>query len=167
MNKMDEKDLNTGKNSYLSFVISGELFAIDVHHVVKIIEVTKFTKVPQVPDHFKGVTNFSGGVLPVVDPYVKFGFPTKKATPKEIVLVLDVHWGDRDIQTGMLIEEAQEVFEVGAEQIIEYPAAGNKFKADYIDGVVERNGQFILLLNCNQLFFRDDLESIIDANESK
>jgi len=168
MNKMDERNKNPKTNSYLSFVIAGELFAINVRHVVKIIEVERFTKVPQSPAYFKGVANFGGGVLPVVDTRLKFGFPKAKEIPKNLVLVLNIQVSDKNMESrlGMTIGEAREVFEVNTGQIKEYPATGNKYKSEYISGVVERGGRFILLLNGDKLFSNDELGGIINTSET-
>ena len=168
MNKMDENKLNPEKRSFLSFVVADELFALDVHHVIKIIEVEKFTRVPQSPEYFRGVANFGGGVLPVIDTYLKFGFPKKENNADTLVLVLNIQVAGKDMESrlGMTIGEAREVFEVDIDQVKEYPATGNKYKSEYISGVVERGGQFILLLDGDKLFSDDELGGIINTNES-
>jgi len=169
MNKMDEKNQDQKTSSYLSFVVAGELFAMDVRHVVKIIEVEKFTKVPQSPAYFKGVANFGGGVLPVVDTHLKFGFPAREESAKTLVLILNIHLAGKEAEShlGMTIDEASEVFEEDSSRIKEYPAAGNKYKSECISGVVERNNRFILLLDGERLFSKDELGGILNANESK
>ncbi len=168
MNKMDENKLNPETKSYLSFVIADEIFAMDVRHVIKIIEVGKFTRVPQSPEFFRGVANFGGGVLPVIDTYLKFGFPKKENNSNTLVLVLNIQVAGKDTESllGMTIGEAREVFEVATDQIKEYPATGNKYKSEYISGVVERGGQFILLLDGDKLFSGDELGGIINTSES-
>lgn len=168
MNKMDEKNQNPETGSYLSFVIAGELFAMDVGHVVKIIEVEKFTRVPQSPGFFKGIVNFGGGVLPVIDTYLKFGFSRVKEISKNIVLVLNLHLAGKETYSrlGMTIDEAREVFETDKAQIKEYPATGNKYKSEYISGVVERNNEFILLLDGERLFSQEELGGVLNSNKS-
>ncbi len=169
MNNMDEQKSTQTLKSYLSFTIDGELFAMEVGYITKIIEMHKFTKVPQSPPYLLGLTNFGGGVLPVVDTRIKFGFPVEKSPAMQLILVLDVQLEDESsplLRLGITIDEALEVFETDTSQIKDYPATGNKYKSEYISGVVERHNQFILLLDGNKLFSDDELGGIINTNKS-
>lgn len=54
-------------NSYLSFKLGNEDFALHVNKVLNILEMTNITEVPKAPDYMKGVINLRGTVLPVID----------------------------------------------------------------------------------------------------
>jgi purine-binding chemotaxis protein CheW len=163
---MEEQKINSASKSYLSFSLAGELFAMEVGYIIKIIEVNKFTKVPQAPPYFKGVTNFGGGVLPVVDTRLKFGFPADQTMTNQLVLVIDVRLGndDSDSRLGMTIDEAREVFEAENDELKAYPLTGNKYKADYVAGVVERNEQFVMILDAGRIFSENELDELISTN---
>ncbi len=159
-----ETDANSQKKQhYILIYLGGELFVINVKYVLRVLPATSFTKVPQGPAFLKGVTNFNGSVLPVVDPYRKFEFLQKqKSSKKPLILVLNLHAGGKNINLGLLVDDSNNVFEVSEEEIKPYPAAGSKFNVEYIDGVIERDGRFILILNPEKLFGE---EAAFDFNE--
>jgi purine-binding chemotaxis protein CheW len=68
--------METGKNndiqSYLTFKIGDELFAVNVLKILSILELTKITKIPRTPKYIRGIINHHGAVLPIVDIRDKF-----------------------------------------------------------------------------------------------
>ncbi len=140
------------KQYYILFYLAGELFAINVKYVLKVLEATSFTKVPQGPSFLKGVINFNGSVLPVVDTYFKFGLPAKEDFKKPLILVLNLNVEGKNTNLGFVVDDSNDVFEVNNADIKPYPAFGSKYNVDYIEGVIERKGLFILILNPEMLF---------------
>ena len=61
--------------SYLTFKLDSELFAINVSKVLEILEVKPITKIPKAPAFMKGVINLRGNILPVIDTRNKFCMP--------------------------------------------------------------------------------------------
>jgi len=145
------------KQHYILFYLAGELFTINVKYVLRVLEATTFTKVPQGPSFLKGVVNFNGSVLPVVDTYLKFGLPAKKDFRKSLIIVLNLNVEEKNVNLGILVDNSDDVFEVKDSDIKPYPATGNKYKVEYIDGVIERKGHFILILNPQKLFATEAL----------
>ncbi len=154
---------STKTASYLSFTLAGERFAIHVDYVVKILEMTSFTKIPQGPPYLLGVTNLTGSVLPVIDTYLKFGFKTDKKGENAIIIVLNVNFNGKSTVVGITADVANEVFEATAADMQEYPSVGNKYKADYIEGVIARKKRFILILNVEKLFGEDELNDFVET----
>ncbi len=140
------------KQYYILFYLAGEPFTINVKFVLRVLEATSFTKVPQGPSFLKGVINFNGSVLPVVDTYLKFGFPAKEDFKKSLILVLNLNVDGKNTNLGIVVDDSNDVFELHDTDIKPYPAFGNKYDVDYIDGVIERKGLFILILNPEKLF---------------
>ena len=68
------KTLNTEIGHYLSIKLDSELFAINVHKVLEVLEMQPVTKVPNVSAFIKGVINFRGEILPVIDARHGAGF---------------------------------------------------------------------------------------------
>jgi purine-binding chemotaxis protein CheW len=55
------------QETFLSFKLDNEFFAIQVMKVMEILEVPKVTKIPKSPDYLLGVLNLRGSVLPLID----------------------------------------------------------------------------------------------------
>jgi purine-binding chemotaxis protein CheW len=156
---METETKSAKKEHYILIYLGEETFAINVKYVLRVLAATSFTKVPRGPDFLKGVTNFNGSVLPVVDTYRKFQF-LQKEKPKgshPLILVLNLEAGGKKTNLGLLVDDSNNVFEVSDKEIKPYPATGNKFDVEYIDGVIERNGKFILMLNPEKLFAQEAL----------
>jgi purine-binding chemotaxis protein CheW len=145
------------KQYYILFSLAGELFTINVKYVLRVLEATSFTKVPQGPSFLKGVINFNGSVLPVVDTYLKFGLGTKGDFRKSLILVLNLNVEGKNTNLGIVVDDSNDVFEVHDADIKPYPSSGSKYNVGYIDGVIERRGEFILILNPEKLFGNEAL----------
>ena len=148
----DTTDTAEKKQHYILFYLAGEPFIINVKYVLRVLEATSFTRVPQGPAFLKGVINFNGSVLPVVDTYLKFGLPAKENFRKSLILVLHLNVEQKETNLGILVDDSNDVFEVRNADIKPYPATGNKYNVEYIDGVIERKERFILILNPEKLF---------------
>jgi purine-binding chemotaxis protein CheW len=55
------------KNTFLSFRIGKETFAVSVQKVLEVLEKQYITEVPNVPEYVEGVINFRGKIIPVID----------------------------------------------------------------------------------------------------
>jgi purine-binding chemotaxis protein CheW len=146
--------------SFLSFKLSNEFFAINVIKIIEILEVPKITRVPHAPEYLIGVVNLRGGVLPVIDTRIKFGLESTEFTVNTCIIVLNININDEDIIVGALVDSVSEVFEIDATQIQPSPSIGSKYRADFIEGMIKENDQFMMLLNIDKVFSASDLESI-------
>ncbi len=162
--EMNTADTVEKKQHYILFYIAGEPFIINVKYVIRVLEATSFTKVPQGPSFLKGVINFNGSVLPVVDTYLKFGLPAKEDFRKSLILVLHLNVEQEETDLGILVDDSNDVFEVHDADIKPYPATGNKYNVKYIDGVIERKEKFILILNPEKLF---ENEAFLNTGSTK
>ena len=77
-------------NSYLTFVIGNDKFAVHVKHVQEVIEVGQITKLPHVPAYILGIFNLRGKILPLIDTRQKLGLPSAELTNNNRIVVLDV-----------------------------------------------------------------------------
>ncbi len=152
------------KQYYILFSLAGELFTINVRYVLRVLEATTFTRIPQGPSFLKGVINFNGSVLPVVDTYLKFGLQVKEDFHKSLILVLNLNVGGKNTNLGIVVDDSNDVFQVQDADIKPYPAYGSKYNVNYIDGVIERKGMFILVLNPEKLF---ENEALLDFENNR
>ncbi|MBI5920731.1 MAG: chemotaxis protein CheW, partial [Betaproteobacteria bacterium] len=54
-------------HQYLTFTLSGEMYAVGILNVKEIIEYGNLTEIPMMPAFIRGVINLRGAVVPVVD----------------------------------------------------------------------------------------------------
>ena len=150
-------------NSYLSFKLENEYFAAHVNNVINILELTDITPVPRSPEYMKGVINLRGTVLPVVDTRLKFGMSATKYTSDTCILVLNVTIDGELVSVGGLVDSVQEVLEIEDKDIKPAPSIGNKYKTEFINGVISLNDDFIMLLDMDKMFSTDDASEILET----
>jgi purine-binding chemotaxis protein CheW len=165
MEKEDKKKIN----SYLSFRLGDEVFALHVSKVYKILEKTEITEVPRAPDYMKGVINLRGSVLAVIDMRVKFGMSPTEWTKTTCILVVEAEIEEENVVVGLLVDAVQAVQKIKDKDILPPPNIGNKFRSDFITGMTRVNDKFFMILDIDLVLSSSDLISIKalkDARES-
>lgn len=148
--------------TFLSFTLGEEVFAINVSKVINILELKPITKVPRTPDFLKGVINLRGTVLPVIDLRLKFGLPEKEATVDTSIIVLNIEKDGEDVLLGILVDAVKEVLEFKTDEIAPAPSIGTKYDSNFIQGMWRIEESFIMVLDIDKVF---SVEEIIDFKE--
>jgi purine-binding chemotaxis protein CheW len=156
-------DKDNGLQTYLSFKLSEEVFAINVSKVINILEMSRITKIPKSPDYMKGVINLRGTVLPVIDLRIKFGLPEKETTVDTSIIVLSIDFNGEPILVGTLVDAVKEVLELKTEEIVPSPAIGSKYNSGFIEGMWRREDNLIMILNIDKVF---SVEETADLKEN-
>lgn len=158
---MDENEVKS--NSYLSFRLGDEEFALHVSKVLNILEMMKITKIPKAPVYMKGVINLRGTVLPVVDTRLKFGLDETVYTDKTCIVVMELTLDDQKVFVGSLVDEVLSVLEIDSGGIQDPPSIGSKYRAEFINGMVKVNDKFIMILDMEMIFTSDELIYMKDS----
>jgi purine-binding chemotaxis protein CheW len=162
-----EKENKKIINSFLSFRLGEEVFALHVGKVQKILEMTEITEVPRSPDYMKGVINLRGNVLPVIDMRVKFGMAPAERTKTTCILVIEAEIEKETVMVGLLVDAVQAVQKIKDEEILPPPSIGSKFRSDFISGMTRFNDRFYMVLNIDLLLSSDDLINLKALQEVK
>lgn len=166
--KADEEEVLNGQaKSFLSFKLDTEHFAIPVMKIMEILEVPKITKVPQAPVFLVGVINLRGAVLPVIDTRVKFGMTPIDFTINTCILVVNITFNEEQIMVGALVDFVSEVFDYDERKIKPSPTIVTKYRSDYIEGMIQEEDHFMMVLNIDKVFSLNDLESIAETRTEK
>jgi purine-binding chemotaxis protein CheW len=158
MNTENESVVQT----YLSFKLSEEVFAINVSRVLNILEMSQITKIPKSPEYMKGVINLRGTVLPVIDLRIKFGLPEKELSVDTSIIVLSIDLNGDQVLVGTLVDAVREVLELRNDEISPAPSIGTKYNSGFIEGMWRHDDKFTMILNINKIF---STEEIIDFRE--
>ncbi len=156
--------LSSAGRQYLTFTLKEELFAIDISTVREVLDYTKITKIPRMPDFMLGVINLRGNVVPVIDMRLKFGMTHIDKTINTCIVILEVDFSGEELILGALVDTVQEVVEMGEEHIKPPPQIGVKLNTEFINGMGERDENFIIILETNRIFSTEEL-SLIKNNE--
>jgi purine-binding chemotaxis protein CheW len=162
---MDDKEKIEAQvfNSYLTFMLGNEHFAVDVIKVEEILEVPKITNVPRSPDYLRGVINLRGNVLPVIDTRVKFNMSETKLELDTCIVVLELEIEGELITLGALVDAVTEVIELQLNDIKPSPSIGSSYHPEFIEGVTRVHDNFIMLLNIGKVFSIEDVSVFNDS----
>lgn len=152
-----------GNNSYLTFRLANELFAVNVSVVMEIVETDedhRITYLPKAPQAVAGVVNFRGNVIPVIDTRMKFDLEPYKEGDKHVIMVLNLKINGEDNFVGTLADKVVDVVEISKEDIEDVPKIGQGYNSEYIMGIVHYKNDFVMLLNLEAALSEDAIISI-------
>lgn len=149
-----------GLESYFTFRIGNELFAVNIGHITKILEMTEITRVPNSPAYFKGIINQFGEVLPVFDGRLKFGFREIDYTRNTCILIVVFEMDNQAVNAGIIVDSVEKVIVFEPDQIKPAPLVGKGFNAEFIHGIAAMNDEFVIILNLEKIFSEEEIRLI-------
>jgi purine-binding chemotaxis protein CheW len=150
---------------YLTFMLSNEIFAIDVGKVREILELTTISKVPQTPAFMRGVINLRGSVVPVIDLRLNFGMECTEQTVNTCIIVVEVNLDGENVILGALADSVREVVEMEPELIEPAPRIGTKLNTEFIKGMGKVDNEFVMILDVDRVFAADDLTVAVQRGQ--
>jgi purine-binding chemotaxis protein CheW len=142
---------------YLTFMLSGEAYAIGILAIKEIIEYRGLTEVPMMPSSVRGVINLRGAVVPVVDLQARFGRPAGEITKRTCVVIVEVAASDERQVIGVMVDAVNEVLEIPASEIEPAPAFGARIRSEFIQGMGKVKGKFVILLDADHVLAVEDI----------
>jgi len=153
---------NKHKNTFLSFQIGKEIFAISVKKVLEVLQNQHITQIPDVPEYVKGVINFRGDILPVIDTRLKFKIPIIDKE-KFVVIVLEITDDDKTMRICAVVDSVKDVIAVDEADVKPVPELGLKYKGDYLAGMVKTDDGFTMILDVNKVFSFEEIDIMTET----
>lgn len=144
----------------LTFSLHGEMYAISITGVKEIIEYGRLTAIPMAPQCLRGVINLRGAVVPVVDLAIRFGLEPVPQTRRTCIVIVEVLNGTERQDVGIVVDAVSEVIEIRRDQIEPPPHFGTQVASEFIAGMAEVSGSFVVLLNLGAALSLDDLAKL-------
>lgn len=148
---------------FLTFRLEEEFFALDIGKVREVLDFSSITKVPQTPEYMRGVINLRGSVVPVVDLRLKFGMARAEHTVNTCVIIVEVGVEGEQVVMGAMADAVQEVLDLEPELIEPSPRLGNERDLDFIRGMGKHGDRFIMILDIDKVFTREEMETVQDS----
>jgi purine-binding chemotaxis protein CheW len=148
----------------VTFILGGDLFAIEIGYIREIIEFDGITRVPMMPDFVRGIINLRGSVVPVIDLSVRFGRGSTDIKPTTCVAILALpHAQVRYHEVGVLLDAVCEVMEIPQSDIEPTPTFGTSIRGDFIEGIATVSGKFAILLDVRKALSVSELSAMATA----
>jgi Chemotaxis signal transduction protein len=159
----DEKSSTTDKTNakdeilqWVTFKLESESYGINVMQVQEILRYNEVAPVPGAPSYVLGIINLRGNVVTVIDTRSRFNLSPCEITDDTRIIVIE---SEQQI-VGILVDSASEVVYLKASEIEAAPNVGNEESAQFIQGVTNREGELLILVDLDKLLSDDEWDEL-------
>ena len=143
-------------SQWVTFIVEHETYGVNVMQVQEVLPMSEIAPVPGAPPFVLGIINLRGNVVTVVDTRMRFGLPPREADDDSRIVVVET---DNQV-AGILVDGVAEVTYVRDNEVDTAPNVGNDESARYIQGVVSREKDLLILVDVNRLLTRDEWQEL-------
>ena len=148
-------------SQYLTFTLGTELFAVPIETIREVIEFHGLTRIPLAPAVVPGVLNLRGQVIPIVDLSVRFGRAPTVVGRRTCVIVVEMMFEDAMQPIGVIVDSVSEAREATSVQLEQRPAFGAGIRSDFVAGMLDVAGNFVIVLDVRNVLSMAELESLV------
>jgi purine-binding chemotaxis protein CheW len=143
----EDKEVEEETAKLAIFRVSNEWYGVDISKTREVARIETITYLPSSPEHIAGIVNLRGDILSVTDLKRIFGLPSEQLTGKSRLVVIE----SGDLETGLLVDEVDEVMDVAVSKIHPTLATISAEKADFLTGEYRIDGKLIGILNIEKI----------------
>jgi purine-binding chemotaxis protein CheW len=132
----------------LTFIISGEHYAVDIERIVEIVTPRAVTRIPNADPSIVGIISLRGTIVTLVDVRRKLRHPEAPEVNADTrVVVIDFH----NEMIGFIVDRVLRVVKTEAGEIEAHPVVHATELDESIRGVFRANGALTILLDLDKL----------------
>ena len=135
------------RRSLVTCAAAGELFALDVAVVERVLRYTAPSRLPNSLPWLVGVISVGEKLVPVLDLRERLGLSVAAPTAQSRIVVLTLSDG----AMGFIVDTVHEVTAVDGAMIEDAPAVYRGLAKDFVQGIVRRSDKLYILLAADQL----------------
>jgi purine-binding chemotaxis protein CheW len=136
----------------VTFRLDDETYGINVMQIQEVLRYTEIAPVPGAPNYVLGIINLRGNVVTVIDTRKRFGLPDSEVTDHTRIVVLEIEGQ----VIGILVDSVAEVVYLKQSEIETAPNVGNDESARFIQGVCNKNGELIILVEFEKMLSEEE-----------
>ncbi len=153
---------NSEGSQYLTFLLAGEEYGVDILRVQEIKGWDNVTMIPNTPDYIKGVINLRGTIVPIVDLRARFSLETIPYGITTVVIVLRVNSDNGSRIMGIVVDAVSEVYNISDDALKQAPDFGQAISTDFVMGLGTVDDKMIIVLDIDHLLNSSVLKAISD-----
>ncbi|NOY09097.1 MAG: chemotaxis protein CheW [Spirochaetes bacterium] len=149
----------------VTFYLGKETYGIDIMDVKEIVKLQEIRSIPNAPSYVGGILNLRGTIIPVINLHKRFNFLETEKTNEEKLLsgIIIINVDDKLI--GIIIDKVSRVLSIETESIKPPPQAISGIGAEYINGVVDNESGYLIILDIKRLFSKTELRQLHSISE--
>jgi len=141
---------------WVTFQLDEETYGINVMQVQEVLRHSEIAPVPGAPDYMLGIINLRGNVVTVIDTRTRFGLPSAEVSESTRVVIIEA---DQQV-IGILVDSVAEVVYLRSSDIDSAPNVGTEESARFIQGVSNREGELLILVDLNKLLTDEEWDEV-------
>lgn len=155
--RKENTDNNTDDEvlQWVTFKLNNETYGINVMQVQEVLRYSEIAPVPGAPHYVLGIINLRGNVVTVINTRSRFGLESSEITDNTRVVIIE----SESHVIGILVDSVAEVVYLRASEIDHAPNVGNDESAKFIQGVSNREGELLILVDLNKLLSDDEWDA--------
>lgn len=154
--RKDKETDNDEMLQWVTFKLDSEIYGINVMQVQEVLRYSEIAPVPGAPLYVLGIINLRGNVVTVIDTRTRFGLESTETTDSTRVVIIE---SEKQV-IGILVDSVAEVVYLRESEIDVAPNVGNDESAKFIQGVSNREGELLILVDLNKLLADDEWDEV-------
>ncbi len=153
-----DKTQQASEQQFLTFLMGKDEYGVDILAVQEIHCWVEPRPMPNTPDYIRGVIDWRGTIVPIIDLRVRFRYAEATYTSTTVVIILQTKLAstDQDCIIGIVVDAVADVYDVAINDLKKSPSLGSKIDTKYIKGLTKIEDSMIIIL---------DLAKLIDLEE--
>lgn len=161
MSQTNEVEVRKDKSNdevlqWVTFQLEEETYGINVMQVREVLRYTEIAPVPGAPDYVIGIINLRGNVVTVIDTRARFGLMQGETNDNTRIIVIE---SERQV-IGILVDSVAEVVYLRSSEIDTTPSVGTDESSKFIQGVSNRDGKLLILVDLNKLLSDEEWDEM-------
>ncbi|MDQ6958334.1 MAG: chemotaxis protein CheW [Mariprofundaceae bacterium] len=151
MGDIKKPTANEAENQFLTFMLAGEEYGVDILTVQELRGWEPTTPIPNSPSYVRGVINLRGVVVPIVDLRDRFNLERIDYGPTTVVVIVKVKNEEHERILGIVVDAVSEVYNISESDLQPSPDMQGSISVDYVRGLATIENKMVILLDINKL----------------
>ena len=144
----------------VTFQLGVEYYGIDIMQVKSIEEAREVRAIPNSPAYVEGIFNLRGEIIPVINLHRRFHLKRAELDDEDQLLSGFLIIRLKGMHVAIVIDKVSRVVSVAGKEIQEPPQMISGIGNEYIEGVVQRDEGYLIILDIERLFDLRELETL-------
>jgi purine-binding chemotaxis protein CheW len=144
----------------VTFELGGETYGIDIMQVEGIVQVQQIRPIPYAPEYVEGIFNLRGEIIPVINLHRRFRLKQMELSEEDKLLSGMVILSIDEMHLAVMIDKVSRVVRVNEDDVQPPPQMISGIGAEYIQGVVNNEESYLIILDARRLFDVRELEQL-------
>ncbi|MBO4318900.1 MAG: chemotaxis protein CheW [Treponema sp.] len=152
----------------VTFQLGDELYGVDIMDVKEIVKVQSVRPIPNAPYYVEGIINLRGEIIPIINLHKRFHLQKLVVEDSDDIyeddeggfIILDIEGN----KIGIIIDRINRVVPVEKGDIKPPPQMLSGIGTEYIDGVIQQEVSYLIILNTRKMFSARELQKILEPD---